>query len=70
MNKGALTVDVRQLTCLVLPALILCFFDWEKTNLNPMSRRERQADGSYYFQIAQHVANGDGLRTSVARFCQ
>ena len=63
-------MDVRRLTRFALPALLLCCFAWEKANLNPTSSRERQADGIYYFQIAQHVANGDGLRTSVSLYGQ
>jgi hypothetical protein len=54
-------VDVRRLARFALPALLLCVFAWEKANLNPTSSRERLADGIYYFQIAQHVADGDGL---------
>jgi len=63
-------VEVRRLIRFVLPALLLCFFAWEKANMNPTSSRERQADGIYYFQIAQHVADGDGLRTSVSLYGQ
>jgi hypothetical protein len=63
-------VDVRRLTRFALPALLLCCFAWEKANLNPTSSRERYADGIYYFEIAQHVANGDGLRTSVSLYGQ
>jgi hypothetical protein len=63
-------VDVRHLTRFALPVLLLCCFAWEKANLNPTSSLERYADGIYYFEIAQHVANGDGLRTSVSLYGQ
>jgi hypothetical protein len=59
-------VDVRRLSRYVIPLLLFAFFAVEKASLNPSSRNERLADGVYYFQIAQHVADGDGLRTSVS----
>ncbi len=52
----------------VLPALFLLSFAHEKLELNPVSRYERMADGLFYYQIAQHVAAGEGLLTSVSLF--
>ena len=59
-------MDARQLSRYLIPLLLLALFTFEKASLNPNSRNERMGDGVYYFQIAQHVADGDGLRTSVS----
>jgi hypothetical protein len=63
-------ISAPQLLRFALPALLLALFAVEKASLNPSSRYERQADGSYYFQIADHVAKGKGLRTSVSLYGQ
>jgi hypothetical protein len=54
----------------LLPGLLLVLFAFEKLDLEPTTRNERMADGIYYFQIAEHVADGDGLRTSVSLYGQ
>jgi hypothetical protein len=61
---------VRSLARFALPLLILATFAVEKAGLNPVTRYERLADGAYYFQIAEHVAAGEGLRTSVSLYGQ
>jgi hypothetical protein len=55
---------------LVAPALLLLAFAHEKAGLDPVTRYERMGDGAFYYQIAQHVAAGEGLRTSVSLFGQ
>ncbi len=54
----------------ILPLLLLAFFAQAKLELNPQSRYERMSDGLFYYQIAEHVADGDGLLTSVSLYGQ
>lgn len=53
-----------------LPAALLVAFAAGKLALNPVAIDERRADGLFYYQIAQHVAAGEGLLTSVSLFGQ
>jgi len=53
----------------VLLALILLFLAALKWGFNPGIGRN-SLDGDYYFQVARHVAEGDGLKTSVSLYHQ
>jgi hypothetical protein len=61
-----------KVTRYLLPLLLVAYFAYGKLEFNPQSRFERWADGLYYYQVAQHVANGDGdgLVTSVSLYGQ
>ena len=63
-------MDARRLSRYVIPLLLLALFAFEKASLNPSTRNQRRSDGVYYFQIARHIADGDGLRTSVSLYGQ
>lgn len=53
----------------LLLAVILCFLAALKWSFNPGMGRN-SLDGNYYFQVARHVAEGDGLMTSVSLYHQ
>ena len=71
MLKSALTMDQfrlnRQLPLLIL-ILILAFLAVLKASFNPYPIGEFSTDGSYYYQMARHVADGQGLLTSVSAY--
>jgi hypothetical protein len=54
----------------ILPLILLFGFAAGALGRNPVALDERQADGLFYYQIAQHVAAGEGLLTSVSLFGQ
>jgi hypothetical protein len=54
---------------LLLLALLLVFLVAFKAAFNPSLGRN-SLDGDYYYQIARHVAEGDGLLTSVSLYHQ
>jgi hypothetical protein len=54
----------------ILPLILLVGFAAGALGRNPVALDERQADGLFYYQIAQHVAVGEGLLTSVSLFGQ
>jgi hypothetical protein len=54
---------------LVLAAILLGFLN-QKLAFDPEPIGHGRADGSFYTQVAQHVASGDGLRTSISLYNQ
>jgi hypothetical protein len=53
----------------VLAAILLALLT-QKLAFDPEPIGHWRADGSFYYQVAQHVASGDGLRTSVSLYNQ
>lgn len=49
---------------------ILGLFLFQKLGFDPTPVGHHRADGTFYFQVARHVARGDGLRTSVSLYEQ
>ncbi len=68
--RAPLSTRARRLARYIIPMLLLLYFAHGKLALNPVSRYERMADGLFYYQIAQHVAAGEGLLTSVSLYGQ
>jgi hypothetical protein len=54
----------------ILPLILLVGFAAGALQRNPVALDERQADGLFYYQIAQNVAAGEGLLTGVSLFGQ
>ncbi len=52
----------------LLLALGLCALASVKLLYNPYPIGRHSDDGSLYFQVARHIANGDGLKTSVSLY--
>ena len=53
---------------LVLFALLMTFFLVQKIDFNPTPVGHKRSDATFYYQIAQHVEAGEGLRTSVSLY--
>jgi hypothetical protein len=49
---------------------ILGVFLFLKLGFDPVPVGHHRADGTFYYQVARHVARGDGLRTSVSLYEQ
>jgi hypothetical protein len=64
------TVAARTLPRAVLLAAILLSLLTQKLAFGPEPIGHGRADGSFYYQVARHVASGDGLRTSVSLYNQ
>ena len=54
----------------MLLAAILLSLLTQKLAFDPEPIGHGRADGSFYYQVARHVASGDGLRTSVSLYNQ
>jgi hypothetical protein len=54
----------------VVLGLILAVFLMLKLTYNPYPIGDFGRDGSFYYQVARHVAEGEGLKTSVALYHQ